>query len=1302
MRGSRATRWNRAVRLLLAAAVAATALAVSRPAPAEEGYDLMRVITTQWVKPFIVIAFDKSGSMRWTADESDSTWNFQYSGSIQGYVYSQPDWTHGHYGRGQGFWMRVAQTEVLAQPPNDFPYDGNDLDLRTNAADVSAGSRWLYYPQSAGLRGPQRGDLIRIVDFPDPSVNGIYIVQSTSTSGTRYRVRLRRQNPDGTFSTSTYRFPQDASGFTIESVDWQTDPAGFTARSGWDNSGSYTANRSYINVSDASKYRQGDIVELSGFSGNRDGYYLVRRVVTSSDRLYLARLSGNIFHNATVNFGSASDSRIRVRKIWPPREAHTIWYFVPPSRIAIAKNVLGDTVTIYEPAIPPSGWDDRNKPYYEFDGPGPVNGAWKEWRGSGDNGSGGVWHNWSSSLGAPPAGDPQYTTEVPPSDMVSRFSQVADLGLVYYPRTYDCSKGEPTAVQINPDDNDQSAVVAELHGYFDYVGNGGLSPGGGTPSRAALLGAKKELERAYGADPKKSCGRTYGVILLTDGQSNRCNYGGSYCWRDPWTHRCDGSNPGFDCPGHWQQYPAGIADQLWKLSVNGNALKVRTWAVGLSRGIGPCELNYTAFKGRTDASAPAGDGGFDLTVDPYLTPNDNDVFDYEVLNPEDGNPGHGMYAYFASGVAQLRDALVDILASLGTGDYTTSAPSVAGSALTAANMAFLPSSEYPTWRGHLRAYDQTYDQNTNSLVWTFRWDAGGVLSTGNAGYTRKIYTWDPRNNNALVEVTEANAAQLDAICGGCGIDRNVVRFIRGQSRPWLLGALINSTPAVIGPPEHWEQSTAERHTAFEQTYADRHTQVWIGSSDGMVHAFDLLDGAEILAIIPPDLLDTQVDLAARWWSDPSKFPVGQPRHPGDHRYGVANSIRFADVWDDTAHRFRTVMFITEGPGGTGVHAIDVTHPYPGRTVGTETYPADPDYDPGAPFEVLWSRTRDGEAWTTALPQLGQTFSVPAVGIYKQLSNGRSASVLLLNEGWWPNETKTNRPYSLVLDPVDGAVLAIHQVSNANSSLVGNQTLADGVIWQTDATRYRPDNLVDEALVADLNGTLWSLTGSSFGTRSDLFVLGGDQPIYYSPAVAAYPVSHPSYDLFAFASGSFYEKSPAVTSPSSSFVPRLYIGVRSLTTGSTSHVGLPITDLPLPAGTVNPRDTDGNGSTFTPGAQVIASPLVLVPSAGSSGHPFALYLVYDPGGGLCVGKSYIVKVEFDPENLSSLLANPAAHVTSYEAGEGAAGGFAIAGEKVIVSQSGVGEGSEAHLLEVPDLTIQPGNSGNLIRWWMELQ
>ena len=286
-------------------------------------------------------------------------------------------------------------------------------------------------------------------------------------------------------------------------------------------------------------------------------------------------------------------------------------------------------------------------------------------------------------------------------------------------------------------------------------------------------------------------------------------------------------------------------------------------------------------------------------------------------------------------------------------------------------------------------------------TYVLNWDAGEVMSaftlggtpkTANGGLARTIYTWDPQvagvGTDSLVQITSANVGAINAICNNCGFDANVVDFVNGNDgngnpRPWALGGIINSTAAVIGAPEEWKQFAG--HDLFEVTYGTRHPVAWVGSSDGMLHAIDTKDGAELFALIPPDKLDLQKPLYDKYKSNPTDFVMGQAGLPGDHVYGVANSPRFGDVFDGT--EYRTLLFVTEGPGGTGIHALRRHPSVRGAHIGGTTYAADPNFGYGLagnpPVIPLWSMTKDGKAITTALAGLANTWSIPALGRHQR-------------------------------------------------------------------------------------------------------------------------------------------------------------------------------------------------------------------------------------------------------------------------------------------------------------------------------
>jgi hypothetical protein len=903
------------------------------------------------------------------------------------------------------------------------------------------------------------------------------------------------------------------------------------------------------------------------------------------------------------------------------------------------------------------------------------------------------------------------------------------------------------------------------------------------------LGNSFDLPR----DPKLECNRSYATILVTDGTSNIGNPGGcgssaGVTWGN-WAEPCwacadcapysfdggqgcpDGGPSGYTCPDNYTDFVAGKAEEAFLaqvLDANGQLrpLQARTWVIGISQEVGPCELNYTAYRGRTDASSPNADAGFDTAADPYLpegTPGDYD-------NPNAGGnclshtPTHGDYAFFARSASTLEDAIKKIINAFGTGDYSTSGPSMTSSMLVGTGIGFISSASYPGWKGHLYAYDISRpivcrrDADCPTVrngagrcdvvrgdckppdTFPLLWDAGlvtsafaldGTAKTGNNGLGRTIYTWNPTavglDSDSLIPVTSGNVGAINAICNNCWVNPSnpldatfaakVVDFAHGNDgngnpRPWMLGAIINSTAAVFGVPELWTHFP--NHANFESTYSARHEVVWVGASDGMLHCFDVKDGAELFALIPPDKLDLVAQLYNKYASNPAEFAMGQGGLPADHVYGVANSPRFTDVFDGT--EYRTVLYISEGPGGTGLHAIDVTHPYAGgRTYADGTASvADANYGyskpNNPPVMPLWSVTADGKAHTTVLPNLQGSWSIPALGGTTSGTNWE----LVLGNGYVNYDgtaaTADPLPHFLRLDPLTGAVRSNSQLSNLASATLGgpwlrNEAFAHTSLWSTSADIYRPDNDVNQGVQLDLQGQVWLLNRTSMGATtweaptpfSDPSSLIAGNPLYYAPSVAAYPTSSPLYDLYVFASGSFYEISDYINGASvgipggspQNFIPSVYLIVQPVGGGAATIYKKDIHTI-----------TFGTGGSQTLGhkTQVTASSIVFVPQPGATGPVYALFLLYDPEASACVGSAYLLKMSFDPSTIATV--DPTIDVTYV--GSGAASGFMPGISELLTSQSSVGAGGQAYLGHGNVSIPPPGSSGTQIAWWRELQ
>jgi hypothetical protein len=1038
----------------------------------------------------------------------------------------------------------------------------------------------------------------------------------------------------------------------------------------------YTWDKSTIYVSGRAPYSSGDVITISGAANKDNGTYQISS--TPSYSYYYNVTSFHVvkqnadgtYESSNHTFSLHSDITITIT-----RAGASFWYFVPPSRMAILKNALGNSIGLYSANVPAgveSGADTYGKTYYRFDQyAGPVGGAYYDYADK-------DWVGWTDHTKAP-VGDPAYTSYSAPSDLIGNTSNLINWGLVKY--SGDVSNYAQEEVQVNPNDNAQASNVSTLETRMGTVAGGGLNPAGGTPTSKALDVAKASLSSTYAADTKSHCGRVYAAILVTDGQSNTCNPHGN-----EWSGCSDSSTD-------WNDYPPGRSDELFlKESDDGSdcatdticPVSVRTFVIGVSPQVAKCELNHVAYMGRTDAAAA--DGGIDYAND-QISGTDrlpqNDSGNTSIANY---HPDLGDYAFFSNTASDLQDAFATIIAAVAAGDYTTSAP-VASSTTTTGSVAILASAQFPTWKGHLYAFDLTKASTDASYD---MWDAGEVLAS-TAASSRNIYTWDASNN--LVAVTSSNLSTLQSIAttfspsfNGSSLTGNVVDFIRGNdgngtARSWKLGAIINSTPAVLAAPDKYKQGTMSDHTGFEGKYDGRTPVVWVGSSDGMLHCFKMSDGTEVLALLPPNLLSKEVQLYDNYQSDPVRNPLGEPRMPSQHLYTMSSSPRYGDVYFGPPTKdYKTVLLLTEGPGGDLVAGIDVT----------DVVPSDTNYV--APT-VLWTKTGSSP---TSLKVAGihETWSVPAFGF-----DSSTSAQGIMGSGFYPSSTATSQaaPDVFTLNPGTGA-FTTSALSNAASPLVGNQAFASSVIYSMTANAYYPDSIVDLGLQTDLDGRIWFLPAKNWAPTVGIDAsakAGQTQPLYYSPAVIGYYQGGTGYDLYAFASGTFYERSEAVTGAnvgqSGYFIPSLFLVAKPMNATKATNdqiIQIPIQSINLPGST---------DQYLGPRTQVTSPPMLFVPVSGS-GNPKALFLVYDPDTEDCGGTSYIVEIDFNIQDGKPASVNQ----ITYEAGEGAGSGFAIAGSKVIVARSGIGKGKKASVSTVPGINPSQGLSNPTPSWWRELK
>jgi hypothetical protein len=193
------------------------------------------------------------------------------------------------------------------------------------------------------------------------------------------------------------------------------------------------------------------------------------------------------------------------------------------------------------------------------------------------------------------------------------------------------------------------------------------------------------------------------------------------------------------------------------------------------------------------------------------------------------------------------------------------------------NAVIAPSFVFPSFEGHLRAYDITaisfsgessYDIKTvsrhdadnptgrdiqaenTSIVW----DAGEVLNLRNAE-NRNIYTAipvDPKTGPlSRLEFTNQNYDQMKKYFK---TKSTLIDFIRGENRDFKLGWIDHSTPVVVNPPSRDDSIMGHEYQSFEDGWSDREKMVIVGSNGGMLHCFKVTDGDELWAFIPFNIL----------------------------------------------------------------------------------------------------------------------------------------------------------------------------------------------------------------------------------------------------------------------------------------------------------------------------------------------------------------------------------------------------------------------------------------------------------------
>jgi Neisseria PilC beta-propeller domain len=606
-------------------------------------------------------------------------------------------------------------------------------------------------------------------------------------------------------------------------------------------------------------------------------------------------------------------------------------------------------------------------------------------------------------------------------------------------------------LDTSDDPNKADAMAAAINDRMQPASYGGIVAYGGTPTGCSLennLAPNKNASaydymKAVQAADKLTCRQDY-ILLITDGEAN-----------GPGDDKCDASACAADDPR-----AAGCTCRSVLAAQDLKKIGVKTFVVGFSG-----DVAIGTGKATNDNIAKA--GGTDR-----------------------GGDGKGPYAYSATSEAELVTAVQSAIYDAVKGSYSTSPPAVSSgnqlaNSVTTGGYALDSRVDFPSWKGHLLAYDAT--ASGTGLVW----DAAVQLANQD-WKTRRVYTSDTSGGLVKVAVDAstgaiANKATLQGLgLGATTAEAEVIaRWMLGDpalGNPAVLGAIVNSTPIDVGQPGSDPNPGGKE---FSDKYANRPQITYVGADDGMLHAFYTRDvtiggvahtgGSEAFAYIPPEMLSTITKLYAQG---------GQLPDPSKHIYGLASSAKVKSICtsnctDKTSAVWKTVLVMTDGYGGNEAFALDVTDP----TAST-------------PFSLMW-HTLSVASKTSYDSLLGQTISVP--GFVFNYTPNYDDNRLVFTSGYPVTSGSTTQGRSFIAaSAASGEILTKGTVTPAGAcGSTPEFTMLTDVPTARDNGKDAKRTML-AAYAGDTWGSLWRFTLGA--APAAVMGPGCTQPLHYAPAV----------------------------------------------------------------------------------------------------------------------------------------------------------------------------------------------------------
>jgi type IV pilus assembly protein PilY1 len=540
-----------------------------------------------------------------------------------------------------------------------------------------------------------------------------------------------------------------------------------------------------------------------------------------------------------------------------------------------------------------------------------------------------------------------------------------------------------------------------------------------------------------------------------------------------------------------------------------------TTNVNASGGCNSCELNDAKNTAEYDMVGQSGDslqdpfwyaakyGGFDRDKAPSYTPGGvlpTAAWDSKKTSGVAGSDGTPDNYFYAVDPGELERSLTSVFQSIlksggAAPAAATSSRTSAGGYVYVSTHSIKPQSGSTDADASGEFLRYTLD-SSNNVATTPDWDGGAKLTVQNWDTGRNILSLSPTGPIRFrwndLSASQKTALKTNPTTGSIETDaigQSRLNWLRGditnesalstglRRRPnTKLGAIINSTPWYISTPSagYTASSYGGGYPSF-RTSNTTTSAVFVGSNDGMMHAFNAKTGSELFAYVPRAV-----------YSKLSKIPAKDfSLNTGVGQISVDGSIMAADM--KISSNWRTYLFGSMGRGAKGLYALDVTSPQSVSENSTSTV-------------VKWEFTDANDSDMGNI--VGRTNPRPNGQPFQTgyMANGKWAAIY----GNGVNSTN-GKAYLFILFASGPSGPSGTWVAGTDYIKIATGTAGDGPnngLSAPTAIDTDNDGDIDIVYAGDLKGNIWKFNVANASPASWGIATAGTAPLYTAKTTVA--------------------------------------------------------------------------------------------------------------------------------------------------------------------------------------------------------